>query len=256
MNVKRAARIPVFIAVCLGATATVAHAALLVDFTPSSDDSVSFSGPDPLSYSLRDGPGFRGSGVGGTAGITLRSTVPASSVPAPVVGGFYVFNDVSLTLSGLTVSNPALTTFGVISQPLRNGTFTFTSSASTGSKVLLSGNINYDNANGFALLINGLRGSSSGGFIASSVTYTGGEIRQNLIALTGLANPGGDATFNALLVTPAFDTVARVDVASQFLLNPFTGRVQGQFSTPVIPEPQAWLAMLPALTLFGRRQRV
>jgi hypothetical protein len=239
-------------------TASVAQAHLLVDFTPvtQTDPSVKFGPANPApSRFLDEDVGFLGTGLGGSAGVHLRTPLVVTSVAGfSVVDGFTTWTDVSLSFSpngesgnGLQVSAPASVAFGVINQPLGSGRFTFTSSAASGAKVLLTGTFDFDAREGYAAVISGLRNGTTGAILSGSVTYDGGAIHTVLTSIPG-ATSTGDATFNALLVVPRF----QVDNS---YLSPFTARVQGQFSTPVIPEPSYAMYILPATALLARRRR-
>lgn len=237
---------------------------LLADFTPVNETAASVDFKEatagvPNTRHLTATTGFRGTALGGSNGVIFRSQVPVLSVAGgSIVNGFYVFGDVSVTLTsadgstpGFQVQGGATTIAGVINQPIGRGRFTFISSAASGSKTLLTGTFDVDpqdDGGTIGGVISGVRFRSTGGIFAGNVAYDGGAVYDSLVAIPG-ATATGDATFNALLVTPSFNT-------SSGFLSPFTARVQGQFSTPVIPEPSfAVLALGPAgLTMLRRRR--
>lgn len=225
------------------AVQSTVSASLLVDFTPvTQDTNMSYSGQSASSRSLQ---------VTNPV-VTLRSALDVPSLSGPIINGYEVFTNTTISLTGLTTSAVAQTAGGVIAQTLTVGTFTFTSSPTYGSVVLLTGTFAELDGNGDAAnVITGLRNGSTGGFFASTVNYSGGAIYDTLISLPG-AVPTGDATFNALLVTPVFNTEG---TGSNKFLTAFDARVQGQFSTPSIPEPVSAGVVLPAATLLGRRRR-
>lgn len=225
------------------AVQSVASASLLVDFTPvTQDTNMSYSGPNAASRSLQVTSPV----------VTLRSALDVPSLAGPIINGYEVFTNTTISLTGLTTSAVAQTAGGVIAQTLTVGTFTFTSSPTYGSVVLLTGTFAEFDGNGDpANVITGLKNGSTGGFFASTVSYTGGAIYDTLISIPG-TTPTGDATFNALLVSPAFNT--EMYLGGKYL-TAFDARVQGQFSTPSIPEPVSAGLVLPAATLLVRRRR-
>jgi hypothetical protein len=216
---------------------------LLVDFTPvSQTTNMSYNGPTPDAYSLHVTSPL----------VTLRSALNIPSLAAPIVNGYEVFANTTLSLTGLTTTSSA-SVVGVIVQPLSVGTFTFTASTTYGSVVLLTGTIlQQDASSNAASLLTGAPNSSTGGFFATTVTYTGGVIYSQLLATPG-SLPVGDATFSALLPSTAFTPTT---YNSKTYLAAFDARVQGQFSTPVIPEPGSFSALggAGALLLLRRKR--
>lgn len=224
--------------------ASLSQAALLVSFDPlpitNGVPEVTFGGSPKA---LDDAAGFHGSGVGGTNGVQLQTPLAVTSVP-----GFEVlsnngtrFTDVSLTLTGFQATTPAVNFLGLIGQSLSDGTFKFTSSAASGAADLLSGTVTISG-------ISAIGGSDTGSVLSATVTYTSGAIYNALVAIPG-ATLTGSLSFTLLDASPSFS------VGNDNILSAFVANVNGQFSTPVIPEPAGLAMLAPAGLLLARRRR-
>jgi hypothetical protein len=225
------------------ALASVSQAAILVSFDPvavqANTPEVTFGGAPKT---LDEAAGFKGSGVGGTLGLQVQTPLTVTAVPGftAMPNGATLYTDVSLTLTGLSAVAPAQSFLGLIGQPLTNGTFVFTSSAASGAADLLSGTIS-------GVGITAIAGSDTGSVLSATITYTSGAIYNALIAAGG--SPVGSLSWTLLDASPTFS----VDVADG-ILSSFSASVNGQFSTPVIPEPAALGLLAPVAFLLGRRR--
>jgi len=226
------------------ALTSLTQAAVLVSFDPlpvtTGVPEVVFGGSPKV---LDDAAGFAGSGVGGSAGVQLQTPLAVTSVSGfeSLSNGGTRFTDVSMGLSGFQAIVAAQTFLGLIGQGLGDGTFKFTSSAASGAMDLLSGSVT-----GFGIVAIG--GSDTGSILSANVTYTSGAIYDALIAIPG-ATLTGSLSWTLLDSTPAFA------IDGDTFLNAFSANVNGQFSTPVIPEPSALGLLAPAGLLLARRRR-
>lgn len=203
----------------------LAPAALLVDFQPvTAGANVQWTGT----------PGSKTLTITSPL-VNLRSVVNVPTVSAPIVDGYEVFDDTTLTFT-FTETGPALNLGGgSIFATVTGGTFTFTSSPAYGSVVLLQGFFDGSNLFGTAAI---------GSVMSPAITYTGGLINTVIPVHTG------DSILGLSLVNPVFG----VTTAS---VNDFTARLQGQLTTPVVPEPASMGAVgVAGLALLSRRRRV
>ena len=237
--------------------APTVNAALLVDFKPEPTSAtmpeIVFTGT-----SLTAGSGATGNGSTLTAGgLTVETPY---TVLEPGVGGvIYLANgstsfpDASLVLSGLNAVGAADTTTispGVVllSQELgTNGTFTIRSTSDAPRQIdLLTGRIT-------RAYITGIQGSPVGSVISAEVTYTGGEIYNELIATGGQTTGSVSISLNDIGTTlGAFDGLR---LGTGGMIAPFQANATGIFSS-AIPEPGT-IAMLGigGLMLAARRRK-
>lgn len=215
---------------------------------------------------LQTGAGAIGNGDGNlpptsqTAGgletdTVVNAPIPFSFASSTFTGGTGYY-DTSLTFTGLLPSGTAvqsvISPIGPIiedSQLLGSGTFTLTSTAPSGSVVLLTGNISG------ATLVTGVDGGNSGAtFNADGVTYTGGIIAAALPNYAILS--GNDMSIGMTAVTPAFGINGQTGQ-----LNSFTADATGSFDINLagsfnsIPEPATFSLLALGVTLSLRRRR-
>ncbi len=220
-----------------------AHAAQLVSFDPAP---ITAALPEVVynldaGHALKTAPGFAGSGATppGTGGVHFQSAIPVS-------GGATNFNDVTLALTGLNSTTPAMSYSAgpnsiLLLQSLNGGTFSFISSAADGKTDLLSGTIGEASISGF-------KGSGTGSVLSTTITYTSGLVYDALVAIG--APTVGELSWTLLSVTPTFGTTADGSLAG------FAANVNGQFSVPYIPEPSAMsLVAVGATGLIARRRK-
>lgn len=197
-----------------------ASAALIVSFeqTELATPEVNFSPVLPATAnSLQSAAGF-------SAPVGVRVTDFAGTI----------YNNVSISLTGLTATGVAGSLFGSVGQQLTAGTFTL----SQGNTVLLTGNVSSAAT---------LFGSSTSGSVTSNdITYTGGTIFTAFQGVGGVAT-GGELSFTLLNISPALSVVSG-NVSS------FAASVNGQFSG-IIPEPSALGFLAPVALLAARRRK-
>jgi hypothetical protein len=234
--------------------ADLSNAATFVTFEPvsSANTTVQFGPTTPASSRTL---------VAGAAAntLTLRAFIPVPG-GTPFVGGTQ-FDNVAVSLSGLTVKTQAASVGSLIAQSIKEATFTFTDTGT--STVLLTGKLHElisvgDGDGGLvdvdANVLNGIRGSQTGSIQFANVEYTGGTIYNALLAIPGSVAVNGSGVFNLLL--PNTQTFGLSTNGGFTSFKPFDARAQGQFLTPVIPEPSSAAGLLvPAAALLTRRRK-
>jgi len=237
---------------------SLSSAALLVDFKPqplSDASEVAFVTIGAAAPALKDAEGSRGNGDGNLAvevqtpgGLWIETpfSIPGAidgKVPNPL--GSTSFLDVTMLLTGLEASGPAVPAGERLYQPLGPGKFELQATNPSHTNlptVLLSGWLDD------ALIIADARGQ--GAVLSATVHYSGGEIYKALASQVGVT--GGTAVEGQLswsLLNMRFSPSA-----TPSYLGDFTADTVGQFS--YIPEPSV-LSLLAGgtLALLGRRRR-
>lgn len=205
---------------------------------------------------LATGPGAIGSADGDQppaqqkpGGLETDTIVTAPipfSFPSSMFTGGTGYYDTTLTFVGMAPTGPAIQQpLGpelVDLQPLGPGAFTLTSTAPSGSIVLLSGNITGAN------LITGVDGTTSAAQLdGDGVTYTGGIILAH--APAGSVFSGNSMSISMTAVTPSLGVTGGA-------LNSFSADATGLFDINVVPEPASiGLLGIGLLTLKRRRNQ-
>jgi hypothetical protein len=240
----------------VGGLSASSDAALLVDFKP---DPISPVQPEFRwdGTRLDDALGSTGSADGndpaisqGPGGLRIETplTLPTVGIGGSVnvTTGSTTFLDVSLELDGFVASAPASSLFGLVFQPVSEGSFRLLSTAPLGGgerTLLLSGTV----ANS---VISGLTGGSSGSALSGNITYTGGLIFTQALA-QGFQAPGG--SFSWSLLDIAGDAGQPLGVGGNGNLGVFSANATGLFSA--VPEPATMGLLLVGAAAAGFRRR-
>jgi hypothetical protein len=235
--------------------ASAAQAVVLVDFQPISDvtSTLSFQGPVET-RTLSANP---------NAVLQFRSFIPVNDPDGIQFPGGTQFNNVQLVLTsgsgaviGIPVKKDAVDTgTSLVVQALVAGHFKFIDR--TDSNVLLEGDLLTSTTSGRrtidANVLNGVFDSPTGAIQFAAVSYTGGAVYNALQQIPGAVNTGS-GVFNLLLpLGQAFDIETSLSEHSS--ITPFDARSQGQFLTPVIPEPSTLTSLLIPAGLLAIRRR-
>jgi hypothetical protein len=237
---------------------SAAHAALLVDFktlpiSPAAPE-VSWNGSALVAAPTASGSQGNGDGLLPVGSQTIGGLIIETplTVNAPASGSIInpgnlnstTFTDVTLIFNAMNATGAA-SDFGVLlQQPIGGGTFKLVST--TGADLLV-GNVS-------TAYITGLKNANTGSIVSSDLTYTGGLILDALNTALGKAAgtpaAGGTLTFSLLDIdNPLQILPASVNLA------PFSANANGQFGTPVVPEPASiTLIALGAVGLCMRRR--
>jgi hypothetical protein len=232
-----------------------AQAALLVDFktlpiSPSAPE-VSWNGTVLVAAPTAGGSQGNGDGLLPVGQQTAGGLIIETPLSVTGVGGVLnpgnlnstTFTDVTLIFNSLNSTGNASELGAILQQPIGGGTFRL---LGTTGQELLAGNIS-------TAYLTGIKNANAGSLVSSELTYTGGLILDALNTALGKAAgtpaPGGTLTFSLL------DIDNPLTIGTGGTVSSFTANANGQFGTPVVPEPASiTLIALGALGLCIRRR--